>query len=169
MYYSEIKYCDIANGLGVRTSLFVSGCRNRCVGCFNPETWDFKFGNNYTKEVENDILESIKKEYIDGLTLLGGEPFEPENQSELLNLVLSVKELGKNIWAFTGYTYEYLVEHKVVGVTDWLLDNIDVLVDGKFEIDKKDCSLKFRGSSNQRVIDLNKTRELNRITLLDLN
>ena len=169
MNYSEIKYCDIANGIGVRTSLFVSGCRNKCVGCFNPKTWDFNFGKVFTEDNKKEILDSIREEYVNGLTLLGGEPFEPENQKELLDLVLQVKDIeGKNIWAFTGYTYEYLIENKIPGVTEWLLDNIDVLIDGKFDIEQKDITLKFRGSRNQRIIDLNKTRQVNRIVLLDL-
>ncbi|MBP3369063.1 MAG: anaerobic ribonucleoside-triphosphate reductase activating protein [Clostridia bacterium] len=172
MYYGEIKNCDIANGIGVRVTLFVSGCTNRCKGCFQPETWDFSYGNTYTKETEESLIELLRPSYITGLTLLGGEPFEPSNQRELVKLLRRVKsELpSKNVWAFSGFTLESLLErepHPRCEVTDEMLSLIDVLVDGKFEEDKKDISLRFRGSSNQRIIDMNATREAGGIILWD--
>lgn len=159
MYYSAIKYTDIANGLGVRTVLFVSGCRNRCKGCFQPETWSFCNGQIFDKEAEDAIIKSLKPAYIKGLTLLGGDPFEPENQAGLIEFVKRVKREcpDKDIWAYTGY---FLDKDLVSGgrlyteVTDELLSYIDVLVDGPFIEEKKSLSLKFKGSSNQRVIDM---------------
>ena len=173
MYYGDIKNCDIANGVGVRVTLFVSGCRNRCEGCFQPQTWDFCYGKPFTRETEDKILEMMKPSYIKGLTLLGGEPFEPENQKDLLPFVKRVKEVypDKNIWGFTGYTLEKLLEdgsHPRCEVTDELLSFIDSLVDGRFEKDKKNLMLKFRGSENQRLIDMNATRENGKITLYDI-
>ncbi len=172
MYYGEIKNCDIANGIGVRVTLFVSGCTNRCKGCFQPQTWDFKYGKPYTKETEDYIIELLRPSYITGLTLLGGEPFEPSNQQELVKLLCRVKDEmpTKNVWTFTGFTLESLREnepHPRCEVTDEMLSLIDVLVDGRFEEDKKDISLRFRGSSNQRLIDMNKTRESGKIILWD--
>lgn len=160
MHYGKIKKCDIANGSGVRTTLFVSGCTHHCKECFNPETWDFNYGQEYTVETKREILELCKPNHIAGLTLLGGEPFEPENQRSLLELCRDFKNLypSKNIWAYTGYTYEkdLLVENGTahIEVTDELLSYIDILVDGEFHIDEKNISLHFRGSENQRVIDL---------------
>ena len=173
MYYGDIKNCDIANGVGVRVTLFVSGCRNRCEGCFQPQTWDFCYGQPFTRETEDKILEMMKPSYIKGLTLLGGEPFEPENQKDLLPFVKRVKEVypDKNIWGFTGYTLEKLLEdgsHPRCEVTDELLSFIDILVDGRFEKDKKNLMLKFRGSENQRLIDMNATRKNGNITLYDI-
>ena len=143
MNYATIKYCDIANGEGVRTSLFVSGCRRHCPNCFNAVAWDFGYGAPFTKEVRNEILESLAPGYINGLSLLGGEPFEPENQRELLPFIKNVKVL---------YPNEFL-------------QYIDVLVDGDFVQDQYDISLRFRGSSNQRIIDMNKTRAAGRVVL----
>ena len=162
MYYGEIKNCDIANGIGVRVTLFVSGCTNHCEQCFQPQTWDFCYGNPFTTETENQILEMLAPDYIDGLTLLGGEPFEPENQRTLLPFVKRVKTQypHKNIWAFTGFTIERLWSeepHPRCEATDELLSMIDVLVDGRFEKDKKNIRLRFRGSENQRLLDLPKT------------
>ena len=162
MYYGEIKNCDIANGEGVRVTLFVSGCTNRCEGCFQPQTWDFCYGQPFTKETEDKILDMLKADYIDGLTLLGGEPFEPENQRTLLPFVKRVKKQypHKSIWAFTGFTIERLWSeepHPRCEATDELLSMIDVLVDGRFEKDKKNIRLRFRGSENQRLLDLPKT------------
>ncbi len=162
MYYGEIKNCDIANGEGVRVTLFVSGCTNCCEGCFQPQTWDFCYGQPFTKETEDKILDMLKPDYIDGLTLLGGEPFEPENQRALLPFVKRVKTIypDKNIWAFSGFTIERLRDeepHPRCEATDELLSLIDVLVDGKFEMDKKNIRLRFRGSENQRILDLPKT------------
>ncbi len=173
MYYGEIKERDIANGIGVRVSLFVSGCTNRCKGCFNEQTWDFNFGEEYTAETENKIIELLKPDFVTGLTLLGGEPFEPKNQGELLKLTDRVKKEmpSKTIWCYTGFTYEKLKtdgEYCRTEFTDRMLNNIDVLVDGKFVEEKKNIRLKFRGSENQRIIDLNKTRAENKIVLLDI-
>ncbi len=173
MFYGEIKERDIANGIGVRVSLFVSGCTNRCKGCFNEQTWDFNFGEEYTAETENRIIELLNPDFVTGLTLLGGEPFEPKNQGELLKLTDRVKKEmpSKTIWCYTGFTYEKLKtdgEYCRTEFTDRMLNNIDVLVDGKFVEGKKNIRLKFRGSENQRIIDLNKTRAENKIVLLDI-
>ena len=159
MNYANIKKSDIANGLGVRVSLFVSGCTHHCKGCFNPETWDFNYGKGYTKEVEEEIIKALSPAYIAGLSLLGGEPFEPENSPFLATLTKRVKEElpGKDIWCYSGYSLDTdMLSGKLSGIpsTRALLENIDVLVDGEFVLDKKDISLKFRGSSNQRVIDV---------------
>lgn len=173
MHYGEIKERDIANGIGVRVSLFVSGCTNRCKGCFNKQTWDFNFGEPYTQKTQDKIIELLKPDFVTGLTLLGGEPFEPKNQEELLKLTNRVKnELPqKNIWCYTGFTLERLLNEEDYCHSQFtleLLDNIDVLVDGKFEEDKKNIRLKFRGSENQRLIDMNKTRSMGKIMLLEL-
>ena len=156
MNYGEIKKNDIANGLGVRTTLFVSGCTHHCKGCFQPQTWSFDFGKPYTAEVEEDILASLSPYYIAGLTLLGGEPMEPQNQAALLPLLRRVRaeKPGKNIWCYSGYLYEALAEGKVGDHSRALLEQLDVLVDGPFVIEKKDLSLRFRGSANQRLIDV---------------
>ena len=160
MNFGQIFECDIANGEGCRTSLFVSGCTHHCKECFNPETWDFKYGKEYTAETEMELLELCKPNYISGLTLLGGEPFEPENQRVLINLCRKFKAAypDKNIWAYTGYTYETDLRvsdgRAHTEVTDELLSLIDILVDGEFQIDRKNISLHFRGSENQRVIEL---------------
>lgn len=175
MYYGEIKPVDIANGIGVRVSLFVSGCRNKCIECFNPMTWSFQYGKEYTKETENEILGLLNKEFIEGLTILGGEPFEPENQDEVLRLVKRVKQElpNKNIWIYSGFTYEELIgkvqSRAYTSITKEILKNIDILVDGRFEIKQKDLMLKFRGSRNQRIIDVQKTLENNDIVLSNLN
>lgn len=158
MHYSAIKYNDIANGTGVRTVLFVSGCRNHCKDCFQPETWNFDNGPLFTTEVENEIITSMQSDYIKGLTLLGGDPFEPENQKALLPFVKRVVEecLNKDIWAYTGYV---LHEDLIPGGrcytenTDELLSLIDILVDGPYVAELHDITLKFKGSANQRVID----------------
>lgn len=160
MNYSEIKYCDIANGPGVRTSLFVSGCRRHCKNCFNYMTWDFSYGNPFTEEVQDKVLKSLEPDYVDGLTLLGGEPFEPENQRELVKFVKKVRMRfpEKSIWAFSGNTLEEIQEgHAHCEVTEELLSHIDVLVDGPFIQDLYDIRLRFRGSSNQRILDLKKS------------
>ncbi len=161
MYYSEIKNCDIANGEGIRVSLFVSGCTHKCKGCFNEIAWDFKAGEEFTREVEDKILKMMSSSYINGLTLLGGEPFEVANQRGLLPFLRRVKEKypDKNIWCYTGYTYEtdLLSESRArCECTDEMLSYIDILVDGEFIEEKKDIRLKFRGSSNQRILDLRK-------------
>ena len=172
MHYGAIKKCDIANGEGVRVTLFVSGCTNRCKNCFQPQTWDFEYGTPFTKETEDYIIELLNKDYINGLTLLGGEPFEPSNQAALLPFLLRVKEVypHKNIWAFTGFTLETLRQkgsHPNCEATEDILKLIDILVDGRFIEELKDISLKFRGSSNQRIIDMKKTLKTNNIVLWD--
>jgi anaerobic ribonucleoside-triphosphate reductase activating protein len=168
MNYGAIKNCDIANGLGVRVSLFVSGCRNHCPGCFQPETWAFEYGQPFTKETEDALLAMLRPDYINGLTLLGGDPFEPENQSVLLPFLRRVRETcpGKNIWAYTGYTWEQLTSgtHRTcIPETGEMLRLMDVLVDGPFVEEKKNIRLRFRGSENQRIIDVKKTFAENRI------
>lgn len=164
MHYGEIKNCDIANGEGVRITLFVSGCTNHCKNCFQPQTWDFCYGNPFDEDAENRIITMLEPEYINGLTLLGGEPFEPENQRALLPFVKRVRKTypNKNIWAYSGFTYEELLTegtHPHCEVTKELLSLLDVLVDGRFVEELKDISLRFRGSSNQRIINLNATRK----------
>lgn len=159
MNYASIKDCDVANGPGVRISLFVSGCNHRCRGCFNQEAWDFSYGEEFTKQVQEQILKMIEPDYIRGLTLLGGEPFERENQKGLLPLLRSVKEKfpQKDIWCFTGFIFERDILEDMCSKWDEtkeMLQYIDVLVDGPFIEDKKDWSLQFRGSSNQRLIDV---------------
>lgn len=170
MHYGEIKNCDIANGEGVRVSLFVSGCTNRCEHCFQPQTWDFCYGHPFTKEVEDRIIAMLKPDYIDGLTLLGGEPFEPQNQLSLLPFVQRVRETypKKDVWAFSGFTFEELTtpgSHPHCEATLPLLSLIDVLVDGRYVEAKKDITLRFRGSSNQRLIDLPATLRAGKIVL----
>ena len=162
MYYADIKKIDVANGPGVRVSLFVSGCTHHCKGCFNQEAWDFHYGQPYTQETEDEIIQALSPSYISGLTLLGGEPFEPQNQAALLPLLRRVrKELPeKSIWAFSGYTLDTDILTGKLGdwdITREILSYLDVLVDGEFIQEKKDISLRFRGSSNQRLIDLPKT------------
>ncbi|MGM9593646.1 MAG: anaerobic ribonucleoside-triphosphate reductase activating protein [Candidatus Onthomonas sp.] len=162
MYYADIKKIDVANGPGVRVSLFVSGCTHHCKGCFNQEAWDFHYGRPYTQETEDEIIAALSPSYISGLTLLGGEPFEPQNQAALLPLLRRVrKELPeKSIWAFSGYTLDTDILTGKLGdwdITREILSYLDVLVDGEFIQEKKDISLRFRGSSNQRLIDLPKT------------
>lgn len=174
MYYGEIKDCDIANGEGVRISLFVSGCTNACKGCFQPQTWDFCYGQPFTAETEATLLQMLAPDYINGLTLLGGDPFEPENQRALLPFLCRVRESypRKTIWAFTGFTYDDLLtdgSHPRCEATDEMLSLLDVLVDGPFEEKLHDISLRFRGSSNQRLIDMNETRASGSIVLWDKN
>ena len=162
MNYGEIKKYDIADGEGVRVSLFVSGCTHHCKGCFNAETWDFNFGKPFTEETVNELIEALEPGYITGLTLLGGEPFEPANQQALLPFIRKVKEMfpQKTIWCYTGYTLEtdLLSESRArCECTDEMLSYIDVLVDGEFVQELKDIRLIFRGSSNQRVLRLQET------------
>ena len=164
MYYGEIKNCDIANGEGVRVTLFVSGCTNRCPGWFQPQTWDFSYGQPFTEKTEETILSMLAPSYVNGLTLLGGDPFEPCNQRALLPFLRRVRAMypEKNIWAFTGFTWEELHRegsHPHCEATEEMLSCIDVLVDGPFVESRKDIRLKFRGSSNQRILDLRQTRE----------
>lgn len=175
MNYAEIKNCDIANGLGVRVSLFVSGCTHHCKNCFNEVTWDFYYGKVFDEKVEEQILEYLKPNHITGLTLLGGEPMEPSNQRALLPFIKKVKETypNKDIWMYSGYVFdkELLQESRArCEVTDELLSYTDVLVDGRFVEELKDLSLKFRGSSNQRIIDVQESLKTNQVVLYkDLN
>ena len=162
MNYGTIKNCDIANGSGVRVSLFVSGCRNHCPGCFQPETWNFGYGQPFTAETEQEILGLLEPSYINGLTLLGGDPFEPENQRALLLFLRKVRAAypEKDIWAYTGYTWEQLISgtHRVsLPETVEMLSLIDILVNGPFIQEKKNIRLHFRGSENQRVIDVKRS------------
>ena len=170
MYYGTIKKFDVADGPGCRVSLFVSGCRNHCPSCFNQETWDFHYGQEYTAETEQMILQALAPDYIQGLSLLGGDPFEPENQRELLRLLRSVKSAfpKKDIWAYTGYTLEKLQNaegHPRCEATDEMLSMIDILVDGPFIEARKNISLRFRGSENQRIIDLPNTLKSGEIVI----
>jgi len=169
MNYANIHMFDVANGPGCRTSLFVSGCTHHCKGCFNSMTWDFSYGNPFTKEVQDQLIEDSQPDYIDGFTILGGEPMEVQNQAALRPFLERIKEElpDKTIWIYSGYTYEELTDTNNTRChsddTDAILSIIDVLVDGEFQIDKKNISLKFRGSSNQRVIDVPATRSREKI------
>ena len=164
MNYGNIKYCDIANGEGVRTTLFVSGCTHCCRGCFQPETWDFRYGEEFTDAVAEQILDSLQPAYVDGLTVLGGEPMEPANQRVLAPFLEEAARRypDKTIWLFTGDVYENLADPaspRRTEATDRLLAAVDVLVDGPFIEEQKDISLRFRGSANQRIIDMARTRQ----------
>ena len=173
MNYADIKKADVANGLGVRVSLFVSGCTHHCKNCFNQEAWDFNYGKEFTEKEIEKIINELDHSYVAGLTLLGGEPLEHINQQGLLPLLRKVKEKfpEKNIWCYSGYTFENDIMEKMYKnweETPELLSYIDVLVDGKFEEDKKDIKLRFRGSSNQRIIDVQKSLKENKAVLFDL-
>ena len=170
MHYATIKNNDIANGPGVRVSLFVSGCTHRCPGCFNEEAWDFQYGEPFTQDTIDYILGLLAAPHIKGLTLLGGEPFEPQNQPEVVNLLRQVKETypEKSVWAFSGYLFDQDILSGNLGaweITDEFLSYLDVLVDGPFIAAKKDLTLRFRGSSNQRLIDVPASRKENKIVL----
>ena len=169
MNYATIKYNDVSNGPGIRTSLFVSGCTHHCEGCFNSIAWDFNYGEPYTKKVEDEIIDSLRHSYVKGITLLGGEPFEPQNQGPLVELTDRIRrELpDKTIWCFSGYTIEEMTDGKLSQheTTMRLLKNIDVLVDGKFVLELKNLMLKFKGSSNQRTIMVKETLEKKEIVL----
>lgn len=185
MYYAAIKKTDVANGPGIRVSLFVSGCTHGCKGCFNSEAWDFRYGEEYTRETQKEILAALAPAYIRGLSVLGGEPMEPRNRGTVLELLEEVRSLypEKSIWCYTGYDYEKDIlrweaaeqegggspeatEHP--GTVSCLLDLIDVLVDGEFMEEKKNLRLAFRGSENQRLIDIKKSRQLGEVVCLDL-
>ena len=161
MNYANIKWYDVANGPGVRVSLFVSGCRNHCKNCFNPETWDFDYGQPFTEEVEDKILKAMEPDYIKGFTLLGGDPFEPENCAALVPFMKRMRKLypEKSVWCFTGYDYERDLLTGKKGDAETvlkLLRTLDVLVDGRFVEELKDLNLRFRGSSNQRIISVDR-------------
>ena len=170
MNYADIKKIDVANGPGIRVSLFVSGCSHHCEGCFNKETWDFQFGSLFGEKEIDTIIEYLAPSHIKGFSLLGGEPFEFTNQQGILPLLRRIKEAypDKDIWCWSGYSFD----RDILGsmVVKWpetreLLNYIDILVDGEFEIDKKDLTLRFRGSSNQRIIDVKKSLESNEVVL----
>lgn len=172
MNYGTVKKCDIANGPGVRVSLFVSGCTHHCKGCFNPETWDFNYGQPFDSDVINTILEALQPSHIRGFSLLGGEPFEHDNQVALLPLLREIKNRfpSKDVWCYTGYDFEKDILENMC--REWeetynMLSYIDVLVDGEFVEDKKDLSLKFRGSSNQRIILVQESLTKNKVILWD--
>jgi len=170
MHYGEIKKLDVANGAGVRVTLFVSGCTNHCENCFQPQTWDFCYGREFTQETENELIEALRPAYVRGLTLLGGEPFEPKNQRVLVDVLRRIRKAcpDKDVWAFSGFTLDQELlkdSYARCEVTDEMLSMIDVLVDGRYVDALRDLSLQFRGSSNQRIIDLNRTRAEGKIVL----
>ena len=169
MNYATIKNCDIANGPGVRVSLFVSGCTHRCPGCFNEVAWDFDYGQPFTEETVKTILDMLRPSYIKGLTLLGGEPFEPRNQADVVKLLRRIRrELPeKSIWAFSGYLFEKDMLSGRIGDVSEYLSHLDVLVDGPFIQAKKNLSLRFRGSENQRIIDVKASLAEGRTMLWD--
>lgn len=172
MYIGQVMRADTANGIGIRISVFVSGCRNHCKGCFQPETWNFNYGYEYTEDIKRDILKELQNSFYDGITVLGGEPLEPENQKDVLELIREVKKLNKTVWLYTGCVYEQdIVADNGRCRTEYideLLNNVDVLVDGPFEEDKKNIELKFRGSENQRLIAMRQTRQSGDVVLLRL-
>lgn len=174
MYYGNIKKYDIADGVGVRVTLFVSGCTNHCEGCFQPETWDFHHGQPYTEETQKEILDAMAQPYIQGLTLLGGEPFEIENQRVLVELLRAVRKIypQKDVWCYTGFIMDQdLIPGgcRYCEVTDEMLGMIDILVDGRFVLAKRNLMLKFRGSENQRIIDVPASLRQGQIVLSPLN
>ena len=172
MNYGSIKKTDIANGIGVRVSLFVSGCTHHCRECFNPQTWDFGYGDPYTADTEREIMDALAPEYINGLSLLGGEPMEPDNQRALLPLIRAVHNTypTKDIWIYSGYTFDAdLVEggKAFCEATDEILSMTDIMVDGEFEIERKNISLRFRGSENQRIIRAKDSKKAGVVILAD--
>ena len=175
MHVGEVMTADVANGEGMRVSVFVSGCRNHCKGCFQPQTWDFNYGREYTPEIEQFIIDELSKSYYDGITILGGDPMEPENQEPVLRLLRRIKkELpDKNVWVYTGYVYDRdLVpggKRFVDGVTRELLESIDILIDGRFVEELKNLMLNFRGSGTQRIIKMKETLETGKVVLSELN
>ena len=168
MNYGQVFYADTANGIGARISLFVSGCTHHCPGCFNEETWDFNFGDPFTREVEDDIIEHLRPSYIDGLSLLGGEPMEAQNQRALLPFLERVKHEVPHatVWIYSGYTFEELLDETNsrchTEATRRILELADILVDGKFVLAEKDVKLRFRGSRNQRILELKESLKENR-------
>lgn len=174
MNFANIKFNDIANGEGIRVSLFVSGCTHHCKNCFNKVAWDFNYGKPFTKEVEDKIINALKPEHINGLTLLGGEPMEPANQKGLLDFIKRVKQTypHKSIWCYSGYLFDKELLQDSRAHCPWtkeLLSYIDILVDGKFIEELKDITLRFKGSSNQRVIDVQKSLATNSVVLSPYN
>jgi anaerobic ribonucleoside-triphosphate reductase activating protein len=173
MNYGKIIERDSTNGPGIRVTLFVSGCTHHCKGCFQPETWNFDYGFKFTNDIENSIIDLLKPNYVSGLTILGGDPFEKSNQIELYPLIKKLREVynnDKTIWAFTGAIYESLLDKEYeynTSITKELLSMMDVLVDGPFMEEKKSLLLKFRGSSNQRLIDLKKSLKENKTILYE--
>ena len=172
MNYATIKKIDVANGVGMRVSLFVSGCTHHCKGCFNPEAWNFNYGEPFTKEVEDEILEALKPSYIQGLSLLGGEPFEPANQAALLPFIRRFKAMypEKNLWCYSGYNFEQDMLTGKLGpeeITMEMLSYIDILVDGEFVMELKNPKLRFRGSENQRVIKVQESLASDNVVLWD--
>jgi anaerobic ribonucleoside-triphosphate reductase activating protein len=174
MHYGAIKKSDIANGEGIRTTLFVSGCRNGCKNCFNKETWAFDYGEPFTEAVAEEILATFGNNFLSGLTILGGEPMEPENQRDLLPFLREFKNRypHKTLWLYTGNTYEELTagigkHYKCIPETAEILSLVDILVDGRYIEEQKSLGLRFRGSRNQRVIDMNKTRAAGQIVIWD--
>ncbi len=172
MNYADIKRIDVANGPGIRVSLFVSGCTHHCDGCFNPETWDFAYGNLFTEKEMDEIIEELRPAHIKGFTLLGGEPFEYVNQQGVLPLLRRIKEElpEKTVWCYTGYLFDKDIKEKMM--VNWpetreMIRYIDILVDGEFKKELKDLKLRFRGSSNQRIIDVKKSLESNEVVLWD--
>lgn len=166
MNYAAIKKYDIANGPGVRVSLFVSGCRNHCKGCFNKETWDFNYGQQYTTQTMLDILDAMNKPYISGISILGGDPLQPQNIDTIHKLFCSIKRWiqspvkKKTIWLYTGYNFQDFMDHPI-------MKYVDVVVDGKYEEDKRDLTLAFRGSSNQRIIDVQRSLKQDKVILVE--
>lgn len=173
MNYGSIKKCDVANGPGVRVSLFVSGCTHHCKGCFNPETWDFNYGKPFDSEAEDKILGYLVPDHIEGFSLLGGEPFEPQNQPALTALLRKIKYRfpEKQVWCYSGYTIDGDILNKDSRIrteyTDEMIGYIDVLVDGEFKEELKNLNIKFRGSENQRLVDVHKTISSGCVTLID--
>ena len=172
MHVGQILTVDSANGPGIRISVFVSGCTNHCKGCFQPQTWDFEYGEPYDDDIEEFIINELKKDYYQGITILGGEPFEISNQQVVSGLIKRIKTevSGKDIWMYTGFLYDVDLQpggSRYTSVTDEILDSIDVLVDGKFVEELKNIQLKFRGSENQRLIDMKATRINNEVVLWD--
>ncbi len=166
MNYAKIRKYDVTNGPGVRTTLFVSGCTNNCEGCFNKELQDFKYGNLWTKENEDEFIESVNNINIKGVNILGGEPMEQTMDTSLVDLLVRIKkETGKTIWLWSGYTFEQIINDDK---KKKILKCIDVLIDGRFELDKRNISLKYRGSENQRVIDVKTSLNENKVCLLDI-
>lgn len=169
MNYANIKTYSIENGIGVRVSLFVSGCTHHCKNCFNAEAWDFEYGKPFTKETEDEIIEDLRPDYMAGITLLGGEPMEPVNQRGLISLIRRIREElpQRTIWIYSGYVYEDFKDggRAHCEVTDEILSLCDILVDGPFVEEKKNISLRFRGSENQRIIDLKKTKAAGKVVL----